>query len=540
MASHNENRVLILAPTSKDGKITANLLLEDGVPSFICKDLPEVCHEFKQGASALIITQEAVLSDSEHQLRNILMSQETWSDIPIIVLTVPGRDLTSTLKQLANIGHMTLIKRPVQLNNFISTIRTALRDRERQYQIRNDLADRMVQAEALEIAVVTANAASVAKSEFLANMSHEIRTPMNAVLGLAHILDLSNPLSDTQRQCIKTIRSSGESLLILINDLLDISKIEASGIEFEVIPFRLDDVIVSVTEMMAVRANEKGLKFIIQAQSVLTKQFEGDPNRIKQILINLCSNAVKFSSNSTIEIGTYGFDSNLDVPTIGIYVKDYGVGISPNKLATIFEKFTQADNTISRKYGGTGLGLTISKTLCELMGGSIDVQSVVGTGSTFTANLPLKLLTKESGRNKVGFTEIGAASELPTSRGCVLLVEDYEANILVASTLIEMFGYDCDIAENGTLAIEKVKKNNYTAILMDVQMPEINGFDATRAIRQFEYDCNKVPTPIIGMTAHALDGDRERCITAGMNDYISKPFSPHDLEKKLESASASR
>ena len=525
-----EERVLILPPTQKDGEVTASLLAHDGIDVHVYRTLGEICAEMKAGAAALILTQEHVLADRDNLLQSALSEQEDWSDLPIIVLTPPGPDTLASLKRLEAVGHMTLIKRPVQLNNFMTTIRSALRDRQRQYGIRDFLAERTRQAEALQASAEKAQAANVAKSEFLANMSHEIRTPMNAIIGLSTILARSSPLTANQRKYIETLATSGESLLMLINDLLDISKIEASGIEIEQVPFRLDKLLEAIIDVASVRAGEKALGLQLNIDNIRGKWFSGDPTRVHQIMSNLCSNAIKFTDSGSISIETVLADDTSG--RIAITVADTGIGIAQDKLDKIFDKFTQADNTISRKFGGTGLGLAISKTLAELMGGAISVMSTPGSGSAFTVILPLPEVTPPADGGS-GDGEDSTPEETRPSRGCVLLVEDYPPNILVAKTFLEMFGYEVDLAESGVKAVHKAAQNPYVIILMDIQMPEMDGFEAARTIRKMNGAGHNAKTPIIGMTAHALDGIREKCLAAGMNEYLSKPFVPADLEKKL-------
>ncbi|EGF90837.1 histidine kinase-, DNA gyrase B-, and HSP90-like ATPase family protein [Asticcacaulis biprosthecium C19] len=530
MADTASRRVLVLAPTSRDAAMVAALLDKEAIPSHACRDLAELCDQFHLGAACLIITQEAVLTDHGDTLHAALSTQPEWSDIPIVMLTSPGPDTRGVRQKLEQVGHMTLIKRPVQLDNFLSTIRAALRDRERQYRMRIYLEDRERQTRALEIAVEKANAANTAKSEFLANMSHEIRTPMNAILGLSTILKHSQPLTEQQHKYIDTLGASSESLLMLINDLLDIAKIEASGIEIEHIPFQLDQVIRDIADMMGLKAREKDLDLRLDLDHIQGKWFCGDPARLRQIVTNLCSNAIKFTDSGEVAIIVASAPQGRHCH-ITISVTDTGVGIAPDKLDRIFAKFTQADNTISRKFGGTGLGLAISKTLAELMGGTIAVESELDRGSRFTLALPLRLADRP---DSFPDSVIGTHEKMQTqAKPAILLVEDYEPNVLVASTLLGMFGYEVEVAENGRIAVEKVGRGHYSAVLMDVQMPEMDGYAATRAIRDHEQAAGVPPVPIIGMTAHALGGTRDLCLEAGMNDYISKPFVPADLEKKL-------
>jgi signal transduction histidine kinase/ActR/RegA family two-component response regulator len=529
MANSDEHRVLIFAPTPRDSQMTAQLLQGEGVATHVCTSLIEICAEFERGAATMILAEEQVLGDTEKCLRRALEGQRPWSDIPIILLTHPGEDYPQTVKRLKDIGHMTLIKRPVQLQTFISTVRAALRDRERQYAMRDYLAERAAMADALGIAAEQANAANVAKSEFLANMSHEIRTPMNAIMGLSTILARSQPLTPSQKQYIATLASSADGLLELINDLLDLSKIESRSVDLETIGFALDQVITETVQLLAMRATEKGLPLRVDIDAIAGKWFRSDPTRIRQILTNLLSNAIKFTSHGEVSL-TATLDFTSTKPNLVIAVVDSGVGIAPEKIDRVFDRFTQADNTITRQFGGTGLGLTISKTLAELLGGRLTAESTVNVGSRFTVTLPAIMMAPPA-------PVAAPVEEAPSNtRGLVLLVEDNDANVLVARTLLEMAGYHVQVADNGEKAVRMTNDRDYLAILMDLQMPVMDGYEATRAIRRSESLRKRKTTPIIGMTAHALSGTRDRCLAAGMNDYISKPFKPAELEQKLHLA----
>ncbi len=393
--------------------------------------------------------------------------------------------------------------------------------------------ERMRVEQELREALDRSEAASIAKSEFLANMSHEIRTPMNAVVGLANLMQTDDLPLAKQREFLRTLQLSSQHLLQLINDLLDISKLETQQVELEQTPFFMNDVVNDVVNIQEMHAKEKSIALVVQHADENGDGFVGDPSRIRQVLMNLVGNAIKFTSQGNVIISvTYGASAVAGMATAYIDITDTGIGIAPEHTATIFNKFTQADSSITRKFGGTGLGLSICKTLVELMDGTISVTSAPGKGSCFSLVLPLSLQGHASSKPVV--ERVPSTEAAPKSKVQILLVEDYWANVLVATAILDNLGYQYEIAENGHEAVKKYTAGHFNAVLMDVQMPEMDGIAATQAIREWEKnEGGGRHTPIIGMTAHALKGDRERCLTAGMDDYLSKPFQPSDLEKKL-------
>ncbi len=382
--------------------------------------------------------------------------------------------------------------------------------------------------------------ANRAKTDFLTNMSHEIRTPMNAVIGIANILELSAPLTSRQQEYIKTLQVSADSLLSLINDLLDIAKIEAGSFELEQIPTSLTKLMADAGSIIALRAQEKNITFNMECRCGRDVLFVGDPARMRQVIMNLCANAVKFTEKGGVRVIVSNPPSGKPgMEHIVVEVIDTGIGIPPEKLDAIFQKFVQADTSITRRYGGTGLGLTITRTLAEMMGGTVTATSEPGNGSTFRAEFLLPAAvdgTVVGGMAQEGPFEVPVPADIAKPR--VLLVEDYAPNVLVATTFIEEFGFDVDVANNGLEALNKIfaPGARYVAVLMDVQMHGMDGLEATRNVRKTELEKGLRRIPIIGMTAHALAGDRERCLAAGMDDYLPKPFNPSSLRDKLAEA----
>lgn len=372
------------------------------------------------------------------------------------------------------------------------------------------------------------------KDEFLANMSHEIRTPMNAVIGLSHILSLSKPLSERQRECISTLQVSAQSLLGLINDLLDITKIESSNMQLEKHVFSLRALLDDVITINTVRADEKEISLTCHYDSSLPEVFLGDSNRLKQVLMNLISNAIKFTDQGLVAIKASANAIEGDICQVEIKISDSGIGIPADKRESIFSKFSQADSSITRKYGGTGLGLPIAKTLVELMGGTISLDSDIGKGSTFIIRLPITVSDGVSEEKKDEQLIKPQATAFDNDTPCVLLVEDSPPNVFVASIILENLGYRFEVANNGEEALEKIHRKTFDIILMDVQMPGLDGFSTTQLIRQHEAEKKIRHTPIIGVTAYALSGDKEKCLRVGMNDYLSKPFNPDVLEVKIK------
>ncbi len=392
---------------------------------------------------------------------------------------------------------------------------------QREIRQRTRIAERLVVAES------KANEASAMKSQFLANMSHEIRTPLNGVIGMTRLLSATK-LTAEQDSLLKPLQDSANFLLSLINQVLDLSKIESGKLQLEEIHFELRSLVESTVSMLDDAASAKGLQLSMEFDEEVSDLYLGDPLRIRQILLNLISNAIKFSTKGTIKIRVLHLEEGESTSRLRFEIQDQGMGMDDQTRARLFQAFSQGDESTTRKFGGTGLGLSITKQLVELMSGKISVSSSSGVGSTFSFDLLLKLA-------KYSAEQVAAlhSNEAPQLGARVLVAEDNLINQKVISAMLKMMGCTYVIASNGQEAINKLSKEKFDLVLMDGQMPIVDGYEASRQIREGKAGEDNCLIPIIAVTANAIKGDTERCLAAGMNDYIPKPISQSDLQLKM-------
>jgi len=526
------------AKIEEEKKITEALITQ--------KNLYEVLYktENEMGLGVSVMEGEKIIYVNDAFCNIHGYSREEILQLPSFLSLLPDEDKPELLERLKkringerrqNHAEARIVRKDGKMVNVEYTVQNIeVEGRHQMRVITRDITEKKQYEEQLRIEKEHTESAEIAKKigeRFLTNMSHEIRTPMNAIVGFTHLM-LKTSLTLEQHQYIDAIKISGDNLLVIINDILDLSRIKAGKMPIEQSAFKLSGVVAMSTELMRTKAMEKGIKISAYIDEHIDDDLIGDATRLNQVLLNLISNAIKFTERGEITIQVNLLSNKEEEVEVEIIVKDTGIGIPKDKIDTIFHAFMQADNDTARKYGGTGLGLAIVKQLAELQGGSISVSSEEGKGSSFFFRIKYKKDLNRSIKNDSPLPEEVPKNKIKNLN--ILLVEDNEMNQLFTKTLLENWGWHIDIAEDGIEAVKKAKNKDFDVILMDVQMPKMDGYVATRLIRN-SLPGSKCNIPILAMTAHALRTEEEKCYKAGMNDYISKPFDPQNLYVKIES-----
>ena len=463
-----------------------------------------------KGLESMGIQKEEFIGESIHSIQRIPIHEENYRK------AMNGEETTSVMEVSSR--YFEIFYTPIQSEDhaIVGVIGVV-----------SDITGHKRAEEELKTAMTLAEETARLKEQFLANMSHEIRTPMNGIIGLTRIL-LNTGLSEEQLKFLQSIKVCSDNLLVIINDILDLSKIEAGKMSFESVPFRIQDLARHALELFQSKADEHSIQLVSEIDRDIPEAICGDPTRLSQILNNLMSNAIKFTNEGEVSLIIRMRSKRDEQVTIDFEIKDSGIGIPEGSLNSIFESFTQASTDTTRKFGGTGLGLTIVKRLIELQGGNIGVRSKVGVGTTFFFHLSFAIAKEEQLNVKV--TEV--KDNISTSHLRILVAEDNPINQLIVKKLFADWQTPIEFADNGKIAIEKLNNSSFDLVLMDIQMPEMDGYTAVNIIRN-ELPDHLKRIPIMAMTAHATQNEREKCLAAGMDEYISKPFEPSELKKKI-------
>ncbi len=537
-AENADERVLILAPTGRDASLTNRYLSEAGVQGVTCSEIEELCRNLSQGAGAALISEEALTQEAMRCLVETLDEQPPWSDFPLIVLTSGGEDAPgnlSTLKLLGEASSMTLVERPTRVITLISAVRSALRARRRQYEVRTHLeAERKARDERTRLldeaveAREQAEASNRAKDIFLATLSHELRTPLTAVLGWARMLRSRKIDEATAEHGLQVIERNAESQNQMIQELLDVSRIVTGKLQLEVELMQLMPVIKAAVDSVqhAVEAKSIELDVNFETESALVT---GDPERLQQVIWNLLSNAIKFTPKAghiEVKLERYGSD-------VRIKVSDTGMGISPDFLPHVFERFRQADGSTTRAQGGLGLGLAVVRHIIEQHGGTVAAESEgEDRGSTFTVNLPVAAASTRAKKSQTADEQADAGGRdeqaIPLDGLRVLIVDDQPDARELLSMILNDAGAEVLTADSAAAAFELIGRAKPDVLVSDIGMPHEDGFSLISRIRSLP-SAGSGKIPAISLTAYASLEDRQRSRDAGFDEHVVKPVEPSEL-----------
>lgn len=523
-----DKRILILTSIVKDAETSSRLLSNANLCPHICQNFSELLAGISEGAAVLLLAKEVLISPNLDLLIVKLKTQDSWSDLPVVILASAG-DLTHanehTISVQKQISNSTILERPVRVATLISIVESAVANRMRQYEVR-DLLQQLIDArKEAEQSKIESDRANQSKSAFLANMSHEIRTPLGVMLGFTDLaLDEATSEPD-RRKYFQSVHRNGRLLLDLVNDILDLAKVESGHIAVEKIEMPILEILNEIVSGFRTVAAQKNIELRLVVQDEFPTYVKMDPTRFRQIFTNVIGNAVKFTKKGHVAtVATFSQSSSGRIK-IRLLVSDTGLGISEEQSRKLFQPFSQADSSMAREYGGTGLGLVLSRKLAKILKGDLKlVSSSFGVGSTFEITLEADAVT-QIGKRIVNQDKVQPKS---IQGMCVLLAEDSIDNQFIISRFLNQSGVRVEIANNGVEAVEKANLANYDVILMDIQMPQLDGNEATRKLRAAGYS-----KPIVALTANALKGDKEKALATGFDDYITKPIQRNELFNSL-------
>jgi signal transduction histidine kinase len=526
-----DERILILASTQRDADSTFALLKANGLHSYRCTGYADLLKNISMGAGALLIAKEILVDSNLDQLRSHLANQPSWSDLPIVILASAG-DLTQGKKQTVNVlkalPSATILERPVRIATLTTILETAVANRRRQYEVR-DLVQKLIEARhEAEFAKNESDRANRAKSEFLANMSHEIRTPLGVILGFTELaMNEPDTSPEEKRSYLSAIHRNGQLLLALVNDILDLAKVEAGRIETEMVEVSIPSAIKEVIANLSPVAEKKNVEIHLQVAPDFDALGKTDPTRLRQIVMNVLGNAIKFTKKGRIDIQLSSQRTGTLTAKIFVRVRDTGMGISEQQQAKLFQPFSQADSSTTRQFGGTGLGLVLSRRLARALGGDlILISSIPEVGSTFEISIEVSVIPDR----KVSRSTQLALPPTDLKGAHILLAEDSLEIQEIIQRILKMAGASVEVANNGAEAVEKALAKHYEILMMDIQMPVMDGKEALRLLRQ-----NGYTRPIIAVTANSLKGEKEAALSLGFDDYMTKPLHQDTLVRTIAS-----
>ncbi|MGE0527776.1 MAG: ATP-binding protein [Bdellovibrionales bacterium] len=540
MGELQAERVLIWTHLTPEGEASSISLSRAGFSTHVCADVDEVRREIQKDVGALLVSREALCGSNAHALSEVLSCQPKWSHLSVIVLlrenetgyeNARGGGIRGLAEpDLANLevfSNLILLECPARIGTLVTTVRTALAYRRRQYQMRDLLKE-------LEKSRQEAMEAHRVKSDFLANMSHEIRTPLGVVIGFSELLMESAPTERERQVYMSTIRRNGQILSALIDDILDLANVESGRIDLEKTEFSVGELIAGIVNEVEPKASRKRLSLVVERDATTPDVVRTDPVRLKQILSNLLTNAVKFTSQGALTLRVRMEAGEDPAPSkLRFEIEDTGIGILPKHVGRLFQPFSQVDTSSTRRFGGTGLGLVLSRRLARALGGDLRLQwSLPGAGSCFEFFVPVevgshcKIVTPTAESDALS-TALG--STLPLRGIRILVVDDSLDNQLLIARILRVLGAQVELANDGREGVDMALRQRYDAILMDLQMPRLGGVEATRILREKGFDA-----PIVAVTAHTLQEDRMRCLSVGCNEYLTKPIQRQNLVAVLE------